>query len=59
MSGLIEILKKFKSMFALVDDQQFQSRLGNKGRESMLNEFDGSRMTENWVDYYHECLNDE
>ena len=49
----------YHAMSSLAEDKQLQTQLGDKGRERVLKEFDGSRVTENWVDYYHECLNDK
>lgn len=49
----------YHAMSSLAEDKQLQIKLGDKGRDRVLKEFDGSRVTESWVDYYHECLNDK
>ena len=49
----------YYAMSSLAEDKQLQTKLGDKGRDRVLQEFDGSRVTENWVDYYHECLNEK
>ncbi len=47
----------YQCMSILSEDKDLQSQLGQNGRERAIKEFDGGRVTENWVDYYHECLN--
>lgn len=48
----------YQALNSLVEDKQLQSKLGKNGRERVIKEFDGKRVTENWVDYYHTCLID-
>ena len=47
----------YEAMLSLANDTKLQSKLGSKGRERVLKEFDGIRVTDNWLDYYRECLN--
>lgn len=49
----------YEAMLSLANDTKLQSKLGSKGRERVLKEFDGIRVTDNWLDYYRECLNNK
>lgn len=49
----------YEAMLSLANDTKLQSKLGSNGRERVLKEFDGIRVTDNWLDYYRECLNNK
>ena len=47
----------YDSMFKLATDKDLQKLLGKNGRERVIREFDGNKVTKNWIDFYNEMLN--
>ena len=43
-------------MVKLAENKDLQRLLGENGKNRVLAEFDGSKVTENWLKFYHEIL---
>ena len=46
----------YNSMLKLSNDRELQSFLGRNGRERVVREFDGKKVTRNWIDFYREII---
>lgn len=44
----------YQSMNAFMENPELITRMGNAGRERVASDFDGEKMTQHWVDYYHQ-----
>jgi len=46
----------YQCMKRLYEDKDLREKMGKAGRERVIRDFDGKKMTEHWVDYYHKIL---
>ena len=46
----------YNSMLKLATDKDLQNLLGMNGRERVVREFDGNKVTKYWVDFYREII---
>ena len=47
-----------KAMETMLNDAKMRERMGKNGRQRVLENFKGSDITTEWVNFYHELLND-
>lgn len=45
-------------MIRLLDDEKLKNRLGKAGREKVVNNFDGSKIADEYIEWYKETLKD-
>ena len=46
----------YKAMKTFVETPDLIKKMGEAGRERVISDFDGEKMTQYWVDYYHELV---
>jgi len=52
--GDIESL--YSAMKKFVDSPELIKKMGEAGRKRVIQDFDGEKMTQHWVDYYHKLV---